>query len=77
MEQFLTIYKIEAAREERNEYSEDLEIDVSSDTEEQDERSTDLVDVGETEPRLPEGSTQVRVSGRKRVRREDDMFEHY
>jgi hypothetical protein len=80
LEQFFTIYEIEAAREERNEYSEDLEIDVISDTEEQEERSIDLVDIGEaerSEPQLPESSTKARVSGRKRVRREDDIFEHY
>jgi hypothetical protein len=77
LEQFFTIYEIKAAREEKNEYSEDLEIDVITDTEEQEERSTNLVDIRETEPQLPESSTQVRVSGRKRVRREDDIFEHY
>ena len=43
---------------------------------EQEERSTDLVDIKETELQLPESSTQVRVSGRKRVRRDDDVLEH-
>ena len=45
------------------EYPEDVEVDVISDTEEQDERSTDLVDIRETEPQLPESSTNVRVLG--------------
>jgi hypothetical protein len=77
LEQFFTIYEIEAAREEKNEYSKNLKIDIISDTEEHEETSTDLVNIRETEPQLPENSTQVRVSGRKRVRREDDIFEHY
>jgi hypothetical protein len=49
LEQFFTIYKIKAVREEKNEYSEDLEIDVISDTKEHEEISTDLVNIGETE----------------------------
>lgn len=69
LEQFFTIYEIEAVKEEKNEYSEDLEIDIISDTEEREETSTHLVDIRETEPQPPESPTQVRVSGRKRVRR--------
>ena len=45
LEQFFTIYKIKAAREEKNKYSEDLEIDIISDTKEQD----NIVDIKETE----------------------------
>jgi uncharacterized membrane protein YgaE (UPF0421/DUF939 family) len=77
LEQFFTIYKIKAAREEKNEYLEDLEIDIISDTKEHEEISTNLVNIRETKPQLPENSTQVRVSGRKRVRREDNIFKHY
>jgi hypothetical protein len=57
LEQFFTIYKIEAAREEKNEYSEDLEIDIISDTEEHEEISTNLVNIRETKPQLLENST--------------------
>lgn len=77
LEQFFTIYEIGAAREEKKEYSGYLEIDIISGTGEQEERSTALVDIGETEPQLPERSTQVQVLGRNQVRREDDSFEHY
>jgi hypothetical protein len=49
LEQFFTIYKIKVAREEKNEYSEDLEIDIISDTKEHEEISTNLVNIRETE----------------------------
>jgi uncharacterized membrane protein YgaE (UPF0421/DUF939 family) len=77
LKQFFTIYEIEAAREEKNKYLKNLKINIISNTEEHKKTSTDLVNIGETKPQLPENSTQVRVSGRKRVQREDDMFEHY
>jgi hypothetical protein len=78
LEQFFSLDEIEALREEKDEKPDDIEIEAISDTEEQDERSDDLIAMDDdAEPQLPENTTQLRMSGRKRKSREDNEFEHY
>jgi hypothetical protein len=53
LEQYFSIHKIEAAKEEREEQPEDIEIDAISDTEEHVDRPNDLIDVeADAEPPL-------------------------
>lgn len=83
LEQFFSLAEIEAAKEQNNEYIEEVEIDLISDNEEEEGVDKGLRDVcpdlieTETEPQLPEALTQTRVSGRKRKSRADDDFEQY
>ncbi|KGO51221.1 hypothetical protein PEX1_030960 [Penicillium expansum] len=87
LERFFSLNEIEAAKEEKDDRLDDIEIDPISDTEELDNRSNNLIDVDEVNKAqdkedkdslaLPETNTQIRVSGRKRKYREDDIFEHY
>ncbi|KAJ5533739.1 hypothetical protein N7494_010291 [Penicillium frequentans] len=65
-----------------DEKHEEIEIEPISDTEEPDELEKEvmvMVDIGDetAEPQLPENSTQLRASGRKRKQREDDTFEYH
>lgn len=75
LEAFFTVDEIEALKEQKEEKSDDIEVLSISDTEEVDQGSaeSDLIDIHDEEPELPE-NTQVRVSGRKRKVREDDDF---
>jgi hypothetical protein len=80
LEKFFSLDELEAAKEEKDEKPEEIEVEPISDTEEQDNEFGNLIDVDDdddAEVRLPENSTQVRVSGRKRRIREDDMYERY
>jgi hypothetical protein len=86
MEKFFSLDEIEAAKEENDEGRDELEAGVISDTEEHDAGFYNLIEVDEEEEQddsdsgalqLPETSTQLRTSGRKRKSREDDGFEHY
>lgn len=82
LEEFFTRDEIEAAREEKDEKHEEIEIEPISDTEESDELENEVIvmdDIGDetSEPQLPENSTQLRASGRKRKQREDDTFEYH
>lgn len=55
-------------------------MEMSNNPEEQDDKSGDFIDVDDhddAEVLLPANSTQLRVSGRKRRIREDDMYERY
>jgi hypothetical protein len=57
-----------------------MEIKPISSTEEQDDESGDFIDIDDyddSEVRLPENTTQLQVSGRKRRIREDDIYERY
>jgi hypothetical protein len=73
--------------EEKDETPDDVEIDEISDTEEQGDLSGDLINIdnytldrdddGAAAQQLPSTYTQRRTSGRKRMRVEDDMYEHY
>lgn len=77
--------EIEILREEKNERPDDIEKEIISDTEEQADVSKNLIEVDdvdsdaedENEPQLPESSTQIRTSGRKRKATEDDLYERY
>jgi hypothetical protein len=80
LSEFFTRDEIEAMKEERDEKPDDIDIDPISDTEEQDlTEEAYLVerDREDSEPCLPSEATQVRVSARKRTRREDDGFEYH
>jgi hypothetical protein len=81
LEEFFTRDEIEAAREEKDEKYDEIMIEPISDTEEPDELEKDVV-IGDVEdeasdPQLPDNSTQLRASGRKRRQREDDTFEYH
>lgn len=85
LERFFSMDEIEILREEKNERPDDIEIEIISDTEEQADVSKNLIEVDdvdsdaedENEPQLPESSTQIRTSGRKRKATEDDLYERY
>jgi hypothetical protein len=87
LEKFYSLEEIEALKEEREEKPDDIDIISISDTEEGDEdEPLDLINIqdetvekgpGSFDPDLPECSTQVRTSGRKRKTREDENYEHY
>jgi hypothetical protein len=86
LEKFFSYEEMESAKEEKDEKLDKIEIDLISDTEEQDtiindEIGLDEVDeadeVGEAQIPLPRSNTQVRVSERKRKTRDDDIFEYH
>ncbi|OQD93269.1 hypothetical protein PENVUL_c191G06382 [Penicillium vulpinum] len=86
LEQFFTLAEIESAKEQNDEYTEDAELDLISDNEEEegvDNRLREIspylidIDIEVTEPELPETTTQRRASGRKRKSRADEDFEQY
>jgi hypothetical protein len=85
LEKFFSHDEMEAAKEEKDEKLEEVEIDPISDTEEQDtindERGLDEAgeadEVSEPQLPLPRNNTQVRASGRKRKIRDDDLFEYH
>jgi hypothetical protein len=82
LEEFFSRDEIEAAKEEKDDKPDEIELDPISDREEED---TQLENIGiedpveVTEPPLPslEAHTQLRASGRKRKNREDDIFEYH
>ncbi|KAI9040524.1 uncharacterized protein KD926_008229 [Aspergillus affinis] len=79
LEQFFTLEEIEAVREQNHKNLEEIEIDVISDDdkeEEVEEVSPGLISI-DSELQLPETTTQLRVPGRKRKSRADDDFEQY
>lgn len=78
LKEFFSIYEIEAAKEEKDENLEEVEIGPISDTEEQEDEEVAVIQ-SHTEPELPENITQTRASGRfrKRKNREDDEFEYH
>jgi hypothetical protein len=78
--EFFSRDEIEAAKEEKDDRPDEIELDPISDAEEQDAQLENNEDLDEaTEPRLPslEAHTQLRASGRKRKSREDDGFEYH
>jgi hypothetical protein len=84
LERFFSHIEIQAAKEEKDEKLDEVQIDLISDTEEQEQEQDNEVndEIGLDEvdgPQLPapENSTQVRASGRKRKTREDEVFEYY
>ncbi|EED18981.1 conserved hypothetical protein [Talaromyces stipitatus ATCC 10500] len=86
LEKFFSYEEMESAKEEKDEKLDKIEIDLISDTEEQytiinDEIGLDEIgeadEVGEAQIPLPRNNTQVRVSGRKRKSRDDDIFEYH
>jgi hAT family protein len=85
LEAFFTREEIEAAKEEKEEKIEEIELDPISDTEEHgDEMDGETEELGgpedkTIEPQLPEISTQLRLSRRsgKRKQRDDDIFEYH
>lgn len=82
LEEFFTRDEIEAAREGKDEKHDEIEMEPISDTEEADELESEVTVIGNiedeaSEPQLPENSTQLRASGRKRKQREDDTFEYH
>jgi hypothetical protein len=82
LEEFFTRDEIEAAREEKDEKHDEIEMEPISDTEEPDGLEKEVTVIGDiededSEPQLPESSTQLRASGRKRKQREDDTFEYH
>jgi hypothetical protein len=85
LEAFFTREEIEAAKEEREEKTKEIDLELISDTEEYGDeldRETEVIGSPEDEtiePQLPEISTQLRLSRRsgKRKQRDDDIFEYY
>ncbi|CEJ62588.1 hypothetical protein PMG11_11085 [Penicillium brasilianum] len=86
LEKFFSREEIEAAKEEKDERIDEVEVEPISDTEESNNELNNEI-VAEvapsstiqdhTEPELPENNTQLRASGRKRKSREDDAFEYH
>ena len=82
LKEFFTRDEIEAVREEKDEKHDEIEMEPISDTEEPDGLEKEVTVIGDiededSEPQLPESSTQLRASGRKRKQREDDTFEYH
>lgn len=86
LEKFFSHEEMESAKEEKDEKLDEVEIDPISDTEEQDAIIDDEIgldevgeadEVDEAQIPLPRNNTQVRVSGRKRKSRDDDIFEYH
>jgi hypothetical protein len=86
LEKFFSREEIEAAKEEKDERLDEVEVEPISDTEESTNKLNDemVAEVApsppvedHTEPKLPENNTQLRASGRKRKSREDDAFEYH
>jgi hypothetical protein len=84
LEEFFSYEEIEAAKEERDDKLDHVEIEPISDTEEQEDSilvdEAALIDIDDqTEPELPLPihGTQVRASGRKRKGQDDDLFEYH
>jgi hypothetical protein len=86
LEKFFSREEIEAAKEEKDEKLDKVEVEPISDTEEPNNGLDDKIEVEEAsstavedyaEPQLPENNTQLRASGRKRKSREDDTFEYH
>jgi hypothetical protein len=80
LEKFFSHEEMESAKEEKDEKLDEVEIDLISNTEEQDTTINDeigLDEVGEAQLPLPRNNTQVRVSGRKRKSRDDEIFEYH
>ena len=88
LEKFFSHEELEAAKEEKEEKLGEVEVNPISDTEEQEDEIDNEIELGEAssatgkhdaepEPSLPQNCTQTRASGRKRKRREDDIFEYH
>ncbi|CAG8428254.1 unnamed protein product [Penicillium salamii] len=87
LKQFFASNEIDALMEEKDETPDDVEIDEISDTKEQGDLFRDLVEIdnynldGDDDdaavPQLPSTYTQQRTLGRKRIRVEDNIYEHY
>jgi hypothetical protein len=86
LQKFFSYEEMEAAKEEKDEKLDEVEIDLISDTEEQDTIINDEIgldeageadEVDEAQLPLPTNNTQVRASGRKRKSRDDDVFEYH
>jgi hypothetical protein len=87
LEKFFSHEEMEAAKEEKDEKLDEVEIDLISDTEEQDtiinneigldEEAGEADEVDEAQLPLPRNNIQVRASGRKRKARDDDIFEYH
>jgi hypothetical protein len=89
LEKFFTLDELEAAKEEKEENVNDVEVTMISDIEEQEDNTSEEIDLNtasidagedddESELPLPEISTQIRPPlGRKRKVREDNAFEYH
>ncbi|KAI2787028.1 hypothetical protein POX_f07381 [Penicillium oxalicum] len=86
LEKFFSYEEMEAAKEEKDEKLDEVEIDPISDAKEQDTVINDEIgldaagEVDEAQLPLPRNNTQdtqVRASGRKRKSRDDDIFEYH
>jgi hypothetical protein len=90
LEKFFSHDEIEAAKEEKDEKLDEIEIEPISDAEEQETTIDEEIELDkalsatleeptrrESQVPLPENNTQVRASGRKRKSREDDIFEYH
>jgi hypothetical protein len=83
LEKFFSHDEMEAAKDEKDEKLDEVDIDPISDTEEQDSVINNEIGPGEAgkadEPQLPlpRNNIQVRVSGRKHKSRDDDLFEYH
>ena len=86
LEKFFSYEEIESAKEEKDKKLDKIKIDLISDTEEQDailNNEIGLDEVGEADEEgeaqipLPRNDTQIRISGRKRKSRDDDIFEYH
>jgi hypothetical protein len=86
LEKFFSYEEMESAKEEKDEKLDEIEIDPISDTEEQDTELNNEIGLdeigeadeeGEAQISLPRNNTQVRISGRKRKSRDDDIFEYH
>jgi mRNA deadenylase 3'-5' endonuclease subunit Ccr4 len=86
LEKFFSYKEMESVKEEKDKNLDEIEIDLISNTEEQDtilnnEIGLDEVDEADEEDEaqisLPRNNTQVRISGRKRKSRDDGMFEYH
>jgi hypothetical protein len=90
LEKFFSHDEMEAAKEEKDEKLDEIEIEPISDAEEPETIIDEEIEVDEvlsatfeeltrreSQVPLPGNNTLVRVSGRKRKSREDDIFEYH
>jgi hypothetical protein len=90
LEKFFSHDEIEAAKEEKEERLDEIEVEPISDAEEQETTINEEIEldealsttfeeptVRESQVPLPGNNIQVRASGRKRKSRDDDIFEYH
>jgi hypothetical protein len=81
LEEFFSSNKIQALREEKNEYPDDIDVEVEeiSDTKEQGDEpsSSDLINVDDNDATITAAPSQVRTSGRKRKHVNNELYKRY